>query len=93
MELVRHDTGVPVTIGIAETKTLAKLANHLAKNSKKAGGVLDLTGSPYKDVALRRTPVEQSGASAQLTQGCSRGRASSQRCNSGTWMSAGPVRQ
>jgi len=56
-ERVRHDTGVPVTIGIGETKTLAKLANHLAKNSKKADGVLDLTGSPYKDVALERTPV------------------------------------
>jgi DNA polymerase V len=58
-ERVRHDTGVPVTIGIAETKTLAKLANHLAKNSKKAGGVLDLTRSPYKEVALERTPVEE----------------------------------
>jgi len=58
-ERVRHDTGVPVTIGIAETKTLAKLANHLAKNSKKAGGVLDLTGSPYKEAALERTPVEE----------------------------------
>jgi DNA polymerase V len=58
-EKVRRDTGVPVTIGIAETKTLAKLANHLAKNSRKAGGVLDLVGSPYKDVALARTPVEE----------------------------------
>ena len=57
-ERVRHDTGVPVTVGIAETKTLAKLANRLAKNSKKAGGVLDLIGSPYKEVALERTPVE-----------------------------------
>jgi DNA polymerase V len=58
-ERVRHDTGVPVTIGIAETKTLAKLANHLAKNSQKAEGVLDLTHSPYKEVALERTPVEE----------------------------------
>ncbi len=58
-ERVRRDTGVPVTIGIAETKTLAKLANHLAKNSRKAGGVLDLTGSPYRELALRRTPVEE----------------------------------
>jgi len=56
-ERVRHDTGVPVSIGIAETKTLAKLANHLAKTSQKAGGVLDLIGSPYKEVALERTPV------------------------------------
>lgn len=58
-ERVRRDTGVPVTVGIAETKTLAKLANHLAKGSKKAGGVLDLVDSPYKDVALARTPVEE----------------------------------
>lgn len=58
-ERVRRDTGVPVTIGIAETKTLAKLANHLAKNSRKAAGVLDLTGSPYRDEALARTPVEE----------------------------------
>jgi DNA polymerase V len=58
-ERVRRDTGVPVTIGIAETKTLAKLANHLAKNSRKSGGVLDLIGSPYRELALRRTPVEE----------------------------------
>ena len=50
-------TGVPVTIGIAETKTLAKLANHLAKKSEKAEGVLDLTRSKYQEAALERTPV------------------------------------
>ena len=52
-------TGVPVTVGIAATKTLAKVANHLAKTSHKAAGVLDLTDSPYLDVALARTPVEE----------------------------------
>jgi DNA polymerase V len=52
-------TGVPVTVGIAATKTLAKVANHLAKTSAKAGGVLDLTDSPHLDVALARTPVEE----------------------------------
>lgn len=51
-------TGVPVTIGIAETKTLAKLANRLAKKSEKAAGVLDLTHSKYQEAALERTPVE-----------------------------------
>jgi DNA polymerase V len=50
-------TGVPVTIGIARTKTLAKVANYIAKTSEKAAGVLDLTDSPFVDVALRRTPV------------------------------------
>src|ERR687893_140041 len=57
--IVRRDTGVPVTVGIAETKTLAKVANRLAKSSEKAAGVLDLTDSPHLDVALARTPVEE----------------------------------
>jgi DNA polymerase V len=52
-------TGVPVTVGVARTKTLAKVANHLAKSSEKAVGVLDLTDSPYLDLALERTPVEE----------------------------------
>lgn len=58
-EKVRQWTGIPVTVGIAETKTLAKLANHLAKRSEKCSGVLNLIGSPYKEVALERTPVEE----------------------------------
>jgi DNA polymerase V len=49
--------GVPVGVGIAETKTLAKIANRIAKKSEKARGVLDLYKSPYVDVALERTNV------------------------------------
>lgn len=56
-ETVYKWTGIPLSIGLAETKTLAKLANHLAKKSDKAQGVLDLTRSPYQDHALERTPV------------------------------------
>jgi DNA polymerase V len=37
---VRRHTGVPVSIGIAPTKTLAKVANHLAKVS--SAGVVDV---------------------------------------------------
>jgi DNA polymerase V len=51
-------TGVPVSVGIAETKTLAKLANRFAKRSPRTRGVLDLTGSPHREEALRRTDVE-----------------------------------
>ena len=51
-------TGLPVSIGIAKTKTLAKVANHLAKKSEKAGGVLDLTQEKYINKALERTDVE-----------------------------------
>ncbi len=48
---------IPVGIGIAENKTLAKIANRIAKKSEKARGVLDLYKSPYTDIALERTHV------------------------------------
>jgi DNA polymerase V len=51
-------TKIPVSVGIAETKTLAKLANHIAKKSPKADGVLDLYNSPHVDLALKKTAVE-----------------------------------
>jgi|SRR5579859_443179 len=55
---VRLWTGIPVSIGIANTKTLAKVANRLAKKSAKADGVLDLTSrSDWVEMALRRTEV------------------------------------
>jgi DNA polymerase V len=56
---VKQWTGIPVTVGIASTKTLAKIANYIAKRSSKAKGVLDLTDSPYLDQALRQVPVEK----------------------------------
>lgn len=52
-------TGIPVSVGMARTKTLAKVANHLAKTSDKAAGVLDLTQERYIAAALERTPVEE----------------------------------
>jgi DNA polymerase V len=51
-------TGIPVSVGIAETKTLCKVAARIAKKSKKADGVVDLTNSPHLDYALSITPVE-----------------------------------
>ena len=54
---VRQWTGLPVGVGIAETKTLAKIANRLAKTSARTAGVLDLTGSPWRDKALELTQV------------------------------------
>lgn len=50
-------TGIPVGIGIAETKTLAKIANKIAKKSEKAKGVLDLYKSKWQDAALGRTAI------------------------------------
>jgi len=56
---VKKHIGIPVTVGIAETKTLAKVAAYHAKRSEKTKGVLDLTRSPYQELALARTPVEE----------------------------------
>lgn len=51
-------TGIPVSVGVGPTKTLAKVANRLAKKSAKAGGVLDLVHHPeWIEHALSKTAV------------------------------------
>lgn len=50
-------TGIPISIGIARTKTLAKVANRLAKKSRKTNGVLNLIDSHYLDQALQKIYV------------------------------------
>jgi DNA polymerase V len=52
---VRRDTGIPVSIGIGPTKTLAKLATHLAKARPETGGVCDLAAV---DVDEALAPIE-----------------------------------
>ena len=50
-------TGIPVSIGIGPTKTLAKLANRLAKRSSEAQGVVALN-SPFEiEATLAQTPI------------------------------------
>lgn len=57
-DTVRQHTGIPTCIGIGSTKTLAKLANRLAKTAPRADGVLDLASHPeWLEKALRKTPV------------------------------------
>ena len=57
-ERVATWTGIPTSVGIAGTKTLAKLANRLAKKSVRAGGVVDLVGHPeWIEPALCRVDV------------------------------------
>ncbi len=50
---VRHDIGIPVSVGIAPNKTLAKLCNKLAK---QFGGVCDWNHLDQDDI-LRNCPV------------------------------------
>lgn len=48
-------TGIPVGVGIAGTKTLAKLANHAAKRwQSHSGGVVDLRDPTRRDWVLKK---------------------------------------
>jgi DNA polymerase V len=51
-------TGIPVSIGIAPTKTLAKLANRLAKRSVNAQGVVTLISASAIEATLSQTLIE-----------------------------------
>src|SRR2546427_2996054 len=55
---VKRWTGIPVSVGIAETKTLAKIAGEVAKRTRDAGGVCDLTAWPDRGAVLADIPVE-----------------------------------
>ena len=51
-------TGIPVGVGIAGTKTLAKLANHASKRWQlQTGGVVDITDSVRRDKLLKACDV------------------------------------
>jgi len=51
-------TGIPVGVGIAPTKTLAKLANHTAKRLQaQTGGVVNIYDPVKRDWVLRNTDV------------------------------------
>jgi len=51
-------TGIPVSIGIGPTKTLAKVANHLAKNAPAAEGVWSLADPRERIAVLSRLDVQ-----------------------------------
>ncbi|MFZ5760592.1 MAG: Y-family DNA polymerase [Thermodesulfobacteriota bacterium] len=55
-QLVMRATGIPVSIGIGPTRTLAKIANRVAKKKEEYGGVWTLS-EEERDDALRRCPV------------------------------------
>ncbi len=55
---VKQYTGIPVSIGIAPTKTLAKIANRYAKKHRKESGVCILDNDMDTIIALQATDVE-----------------------------------
>lgn len=55
---VQRYTGIPVGVGIAGTKTLAKLANHAAKRwQRQTGGVVDISDPGRRDRLLKACKV------------------------------------
>jgi DNA polymerase V len=56
-ERVRKHVGIPVSIGIATTKTLAKIANRVAKKEAQFNGVFDLVGNSQIDQVLEKMEV------------------------------------
>jgi DNA polymerase V len=57
-ETIRHWTGIPVSVGVAPSKTLAKVANHIAKKNPNFGGVMDIGNHPDCDQFLEQTPIQ-----------------------------------
>ena len=55
---VRKWTGLPVCVGIGSSKTLAKLANHIAKKQPHFNGVCDLASMPQAQIDLLLAGIE-----------------------------------
>ena len=58
-DAVKTETGIPTCVGIAPTKTLAKLANYAAKKNPIFSGVCNLMNEDVRDYVMRRIPVEE----------------------------------
>ena len=70
-ERVTQWTGIPVCVGMGPTKTLAKLANHVAKKHPRSRGVFNYSAltDEQKTRLLQRIPVEEVwGVGRQLAQ-------------------------
>ena len=50
-------TGIPVSVGVGPTKTLAKLANRTAKKTPESGGVMILLTAEDQEAALDRVEL------------------------------------
>lgn len=56
---ILHEIGIPVSIGVSKTKTLAKIASHHAKPKSGGTGCMVLLKKEVIDAVLERTPVEE----------------------------------
>ena len=53
---VKQNTGIPVSLGIGPTKTLAKIAN---KAAKQTGGIYIIRNNHQSEALIRNTPIEK----------------------------------
>ena len=58
-KIILQWTGIPVSIGIGETKTLAKVANLIAKNNPETKGVFDISKIKDKKNILKEIGIEK----------------------------------
>ncbi len=68
---VKQGTGIPVSIGMASTKTLAKLANHVAKKQNAYSGVCDFgrfSAGELDDLLTRIDVCEVWGVGRKIAQ-------------------------
>ena len=56
---IKQWVGIPVSIGVGSTKTLSKIANHLAKKNKAYEGVCILKEKEKINEALQETEIEE----------------------------------
>ena len=72
---VQQWTGIPVSVGIAPTKTLAKVANRIAKKDADRGGVcLLLTEQAQREALGRMELTDLWGMAGRLAQRLARAR-------------------
>ena len=55
---IKKSTGIPISIGVARTKTLAKIANHIAKKYSN-NGFFALNSKNYEISILRKFPISK----------------------------------
>ncbi|HRF67521.1 MAG TPA: Y-family DNA polymerase [Ignavibacteria bacterium] len=53
------NTGIPVSVGIARTKTLSKIANEYVKHNPRLNGVFDIVDFPKMDKLLAHVPIHE----------------------------------
>ena len=56
VQTVKKYTGIPVSVGIGPTKTLAKIAN---KAAKQTDGIFIIKNERQRDALIRNTPIEK----------------------------------